>query len=130
VGEIPFAGSADGTMMDFSYDSVTHILTISSGTPAPVPTRHDVPSRLDCLGSQDSGGRSRSKVLYRTAVRDMNISARCKRYIESTFRNWRSCEIEASANGCFSFLLLTVPCCQIPMPTPCSSHFPIMIIMA
>jgi hypothetical protein len=34
---IPFTVPADGTMMNFSYDSSTHILTISSGAPAPVP---------------------------------------------------------------------------------------------
>lgn len=34
---IPFSVPADWTMMDFSYDSVTHILTISPRTPAPVP---------------------------------------------------------------------------------------------
>ena len=34
---IPFTVPADRTMMDFSYNPATHILTISAGVPAPVP---------------------------------------------------------------------------------------------
>jgi hypothetical protein len=44
---IPFTVPAEGTMMDFSYDSATHILTISSGAPAPVPE----PATMLLLGS-------------------------------------------------------------------------------
>ena len=44
---IPFTVPADGTMMNFSYDSATHILTISSGAPAPVPE----PTTMLLLGS-------------------------------------------------------------------------------
>jgi len=43
---VPFSVPADWTKMDFSYDSVTHILTVSSGTPAPVPE----PSTMFLLG--------------------------------------------------------------------------------
>jgi hypothetical protein len=34
---IPFTVPADGTRMDFSYNPINHILTITVGTPAPVP---------------------------------------------------------------------------------------------
>jgi len=44
---IPFTVPADGAMMNFSYDSATHILTISPGAPAPVPE----PTTMLLLGS-------------------------------------------------------------------------------
>jgi hypothetical protein len=44
---IPFMVPADGTMMNFSYDPITHILTISPSAPAPIPE----PATMLLLGS-------------------------------------------------------------------------------